>query len=132
MDNIIQDAKKDVKLQPLADIIKKMGEGETWVGEYTYGGANKYVAYALVKGTGWSVGITVQDKEIFSELNSLKASVMLTSILFIVIGVAVVYIVVNNISNGIKSTEGIDKDKQAILGRVDGISSGSIEVSASS
>ncbi|AKN31624.1 chemotaxis protein [Clostridium carboxidivorans P7] len=104
MDNTIENAKKDNKLQPLADIIKKMGAGESGIGQYNYSGVEKYVGYAPVKGTEWSVGVTVTNGEILSELNSLKVSVAAFSILFILIGLATVYIIANSISKGIKST----------------------------
>ncbi|GKX67662.1 methyl-accepting chemotaxis protein [Inconstantimicrobium mannanitabidum] len=104
MYNPVEEAKKDTKLQALAEIEKKMGAGETGIGEYTYGGADKYVGYAPVKGTEWSVGVIVVKGEILSELDSLKISVVGFSILFILIGFAVVYIISNNISKGIKST----------------------------
>ncbi|WPC43746.1 methyl-accepting chemotaxis protein [Clostridium sp. JS66] len=104
MDNTIEDAKKDNKLQALADIVKKMGAGESGIGQYSYGGSEKYIGYAPVKGTEWSVGVIVTKGEILSELNSLKISVIGFSILFILIGLAIVYIIANSISKGIKST----------------------------
>ena len=104
MYNPIEEAKKDSKLQALADIEKKMGAGETGIGQYIYGGVNKYVGYAPVKGTGWSVGVIITKDEILSELNSLKVSVIGFSILFILIGIVLVYIIANRISRGIKST----------------------------
>ena len=67
-------------------------------------GAYKYVGYAPVKGTEWSVGVLVLKSEILSELDSLKISVILSSILFLLIGVAIIYIIANSISKGIKST----------------------------
>ena len=52
-------------------------------------GAYKYVGYAPVKGTEWSVGVLVLKTEILSELDSLKISVIVSSILFILIGFAI-------------------------------------------
>lgn len=104
MYNPIEAAKKDSKLQPLAEIEKKMGAGETGIGQYSYGGVNKYMGYAPVKGTEWSVGVIMEKGEILSELTSLKISVIAFSILFILIGAAVVYVIANNVSKGIKLT----------------------------
>ncbi|KZL89694.1 methyl-accepting chemotaxis protein [Clostridium magnum] len=104
MYNPIEEAKKDTKLQALADIEKKMGAGEIGIGEYYYNGVHKYVGYAPVKGTEWSVGVIVLKGEILSELDSLRVSVAGFSILFILIGAAIVYIIANSISKGIKST----------------------------
>jgi signal transduction histidine kinase len=104
MYNPIEAAKKDNKLLAIADIEKKMGAGETGIGEYNFEGIDKYVGYAPIKGTEWSVGVILLKNEVLSELNSLKISVIYTSVLFIIIGLAIVYIIANRISKGIKST----------------------------
>ncbi|AWI05413.1 methyl-accepting chemotaxis protein [Clostridium drakei] len=104
MYNPIEAAKKDSKLKPLAEIEKKMGAGETGIGEYSYEGVYKRMGYAPVKGTEWSVGVIVQKEEILSELTSLRISVIAFSILFILIGAMVIYIIANSISRGIKAT----------------------------
>lgn len=104
MYNPIEEAKKDSKLQALADVETKMGAGETGLGQYTYNGVNKYVGYAPVNGTEWSVGVIVVQDEILSELNSLKISVIGSSIAFILIGFGIIYLIAINITKGIKST----------------------------
>ncbi|WP_411680872.1 methyl-accepting chemotaxis protein [Clostridium thailandense] len=104
MYNPIDEAKKDSKLKDIAEIEKKMGAGETGIGEYKYDGVDKYVGYAPVKGTEWSVGVVVTKNETLSELNSLKFSVAVSSIVFLLIGFVIIYGITNNISNGIKST----------------------------
>ncbi|WP_032120495.1 methyl-accepting chemotaxis protein [Clostridium amazonitimonense] len=104
MYNTIDEAKKDTKLQKLADIEAKMALGETGIGEYQYEGMHKYIGYAPVKGTEWSVGVVVAKDEVLSELNSLKLSVLVSSILFLLVGLIMVYIISEGISKGIKST----------------------------
>lgn len=104
MYNPIEEAKKDRKLQALADVETRMGAGETGIGEYTYNEVDKYVGYAPVKGTDWSVGVIVAKGEILSELDSLKISVILSSVISILIGFSIIYIISSNISKGIKST----------------------------
>lgn len=104
MYNPVEEVKKDPRLQELADIEIKMGAGETGIGKYTFGGVDKYVGYAPVGGTEWSVGVIVTQGEVLSELSSLKFSVIISSIIFILIGSGMVYIIANNISNGVKLT----------------------------
>ncbi len=104
MYNPIEEAKKDPQLQALSDVETKMSKGETGIGEYFYGGSSKYVGYAPVEGTEWSVGILVLKTEMLSELDSLKISVVVSSILFILIGFGIIYIIANSITKGIKST----------------------------
>ncbi|MBZ9688583.1 methyl-accepting chemotaxis protein [Clostridium estertheticum] len=104
MYNPIEEAKKDVKLQSLANIEKKMVLGETGIDHFKYDGIDKYVGYAPVKGTQWSLAVVIAKTEVLSELDSLKISVMVSSILFLLIGLGIVYMIANNISKGIKST----------------------------
>ncbi|OPJ61829.1 methyl-accepting chemotaxis protein [Clostridium chromiireducens] len=104
MYNPIEEAKKDTKLQAIADIEKKMGAGETGLGEYTYGGVDKFIGYAPVQGTEWSVGVVVVKSEILSELDTLKISTIIASAVFILIGFCIVYIVANTLSRAIKYT----------------------------
>jgi len=104
MYNPIEEAKKDPRLQQIADIESKMGTGESGIGKYTFDGVDKYVGYAPVGGTEWSVGVIVTEGEVLSELASLKISVIISSIVFIFVGLGIIYIIANNIANGVKST----------------------------
>ncbi|OOM78291.1 methyl-accepting chemotaxis protein [Clostridium sp. BL-8] len=104
MSNVIEEAKKDTSLQGLANIEDKMISGETGMGEYKYNGVDKFVGYAPVKGTNWSVGVSVQQNEILSELSTLQLSVLGSSMVFILLGLGIIYIISNKIANGIKST----------------------------
>jgi methyl-accepting chemotaxis protein len=104
MYNAIEEAKKDEKLQDLANIETKMAKGETGIDEYEFDGIEKFVGFAPVKGTDWSLAVVISTTEVLSELDSLKISVLVSSILFLLIGFAIVYIISNSISKGIKST----------------------------
>ncbi|MFT8340617.1 methyl-accepting chemotaxis protein [Clostridium beijerinckii] len=104
MDNSIEAAKTDTSLQALSDIETKMGNGEKGIGEYSYGGADKYIGYAPVEGTEWSVGVLVLKTEMLSELDGLKVSMAVSSIVFLLIGLLVIYFISNNLSKLIKST----------------------------
>jgi methyl-accepting chemotaxis protein len=104
MYNAIEEAKKDVSLQALASIQNKMVLGETGIDNYKFDGIDKYVGYAPVKGTEWSLAVVIAKTEVLSELNSLKISVIMSSILFLLIGLGIVYVIASNISKGIKST----------------------------
>lgn len=104
MYNPIEEAKKDEKLESLAIIEKKMVLGETGIDHYKYDGIDKYVGYAPVKGTQWSLAVVIAKTEVLSELDSLKISVIVSSVLFLLIGLGAVYMIASSISKGIKST----------------------------
>lgn len=102
--NAIEEAKKDSKLEPLANIEKMMAEGKMGMDQYEFDGVVKNIGYAPVKGTEWSLAVVISKTEVLSELDSLKKSMMISSILFLLIGFGLVYIIANSISKGIKST----------------------------
>jgi len=104
MYNAVEESKKDNSLVALAGIEKKMGLAQTGIGQYIYGGINKYVGYAPVKGTEWSLAVVISKTEVLSELDSLKISIIVSSILFLLIGFGIAYLISNGISKGIKST----------------------------
>ncbi|OOM05854.1 sensor histidine kinase [Clostridium saccharobutylicum] len=102
MYNPVEEVRKDPSLRSIADIEIKMGNGETGIGEYL-SGADKYVGYAPIEGTEWSVGVIVLKSEMLSELDTLKSWTVLVSVLFLLIGFVIIYIISSNIVKGIKS-----------------------------
>ncbi|WP_160676342.1 methyl-accepting chemotaxis protein [Clostridium sp. C8-1-8] len=104
MYNAIEESKKDSKLAPLANIEKAMAEGNKDASEYIFQGEDKYIGYAPVKGTEWSLAVTVSTSEVLSELNTMKVIVVGSSIVFLALGLGLAYIITNSISKGIKST----------------------------
>ncbi|GFP75761.1 methyl-accepting chemotaxis protein [Clostridium fungisolvens] len=104
MYNPIEEAKKDSSLNGLANIEKNMAQGQMGIDQYLFQGVDKYVGYAPVKGTEWSLAVVISKSEVLSELDSLKITVIVSSVLFLLIGLVTVYTISNSISKGIKST----------------------------
>ncbi len=92
-ENIIEEAKEDTSLQALADIEVEMIKGKEGVGEYKYQGDSKYVGYAPVNNTNWILCVSVPKSEILSQLNVLKISIFVASLVIVIIGLLLVYIV---------------------------------------
>lgn len=99
--NIIEKAKEDTSLQGLADVQKEMIKGNLGTGEYTYNNVSRYIGYAPIKNTNWYIGILVPKGEVLSQLNTLKTSIFIASLVIIVIGLVLVYIVARLISSGV-------------------------------
>ena len=55
--NTIQNAKSNKKLKAIADLEQKMCNQESGFGVYTYNGVTKFLAYAPIQGTTWSIGL---------------------------------------------------------------------------
>ncbi len=97
-------AKTDKSLEKLAEIEMRMVAGETGTGEIYYQDINKFMGYAPISGTGWSVAITMTQDDALSVLDSLKSTDVVVSAIFIIISLAVVYFIANSMTKGIKST----------------------------
>lgn len=100
--NIIKASEGDSSLKKLAEIHKKMISGDSGIGEYTYNGVSKYVAYAPIISTGWSIAVVVHKHEILSELDSLTIFIAVASIIFLIFAMAIIMILARNITNPIK------------------------------
>lgn len=105
-DNDFENIKSDPHLKSVLEIEKKMIAGEIGAGEYEYKGKYKYVGYAPIKSTGWSIAIAVETKEILHELESLRLFIIFASIFFLGAAIIVILLVSGSISKGInKSVE---------------------------
>ena len=89
-DNTNEDVKTDPSLEKLAAIESEMTQGKSGVGEYTYEGKNKVLAYAPIEGTdGWSIGITVIKSEF---IQGTMNGIIITAILIAVCILATILI----------------------------------------
>lgn len=100
-DNIINDVKKDSNLKSLADIEGKMIKGESGIGEYTYRGISKYMGYAPIKGTSWSIAITSEKSEVLGSVVTLKIYVGAASAIFIILSIIFVYTLSGSITRNL-------------------------------
>ncbi len=96
--NVIKDSEKNTSLKQLADTHKKMISGKTGVGSYKYNDIEKYIAYIPIKGTEWFVAIAVNKSELFKDLNYLKLSQAMLSIILIALGIFTSFIISKGIS----------------------------------
>ncbi|CAK7055152.1 methyl-accepting chemotaxis protein [Tissierella sp.] len=102
MYNILEEAKADSGLKSLAGLQQKMTQGERGVGEYSYKGVTKYMGFAPVEGTNWSLAITAPKSEVMSQVNSLTMTMIIISIIFLAISIAITLFIAGGISRPIK------------------------------
>lgn len=91
------------ELKDLVSVQKNMIDGQVGYGFYNYLGIDKYVGYSPVKSTGWSVGILVEASEAFSDVKTLKLSILIASGVFLFIGTLTILILSVSIANPIKT-----------------------------
>lgn len=102
MDNIIENAKKDTSLNTMANTVRTIIQGKTGNSHYTYQGQEKYIGYAPVEGSSWFLAVTDAKTDILSELDVLKISSIIISIIFMIGGVLIGFLIARQITAPIK------------------------------
>lgn len=94
--NPIQEAKEDPALKELAVLIKLMVQGKTGSGSYRFLGADKYLSFAPIRGTDWSLAVAAPKSQIFKDINQLllflAASFLIICIVIIILNLYLGYL----------------------------------------
>lgn len=101
--NAFDEVKKDSSLTSLVELQKKMIEGKEGVGEYTFNGITKYMGYAPIEGTDWSLSITASKSEVMSKVYELLKAILIISIIILGVGIVITYFISLSISKPIKT-----------------------------
>jgi methyl-accepting chemotaxis protein len=101
--NIINQAKSDAALKPLAQLHEKMLAGNSGFDSYTYQGQAKLFGYAPIEGgEGWSIGVVAHQDEF---LSSFVISIIVTAAAVLVVSGVAVFVAFrmsHSVSNPIK------------------------------
>ena len=103
MDNSFENVEKDPSLQELVDLKKKMVAGEIGTGQYTYQDVTKFMGFAPVPGTGWSISVTAPVSEIFGHLYQFRNVALIIAAAFLLLSLAVAYLIALRIGNPISA-----------------------------
>ncbi|SHI20101.1 methyl-accepting chemotaxis protein [Desulfosporosinus lacus] len=103
MDNDFENVKQDSSLESLVKLEKLMTEGKTGVGEYEYTGIVKYLGYAPVEGTSWSLAVAAPKDEVMSGIHTMGRSILIASTILLLISLGVGYFIARLIANPIMS-----------------------------
>jgi len=90
------------ELEQLYNLEKKMAAGETGVGEYTYNGVAKYMGYALVEGTDWSLAVTAPKSTVMEKVVALTSRILILSVFFFAVGMVLTILISIKIAKPIK------------------------------
>ncbi len=82
----------------MKQIIGKMTSGERGASEYRQGADEKYIGFAFIESTGWSVGVEVSGSELLAEIPELQIKVVIVCIIFIVLGLIFGYLVAKSMT----------------------------------
>ncbi|HWR61624.1 MAG TPA: methyl-accepting chemotaxis protein [Clostridia bacterium] len=106
MSNDFENVKEDSGLKQLVELEQQMIEGKEGTGEYTYNGLTKYMGFAPVQGTNWSLAITAPESEVMAKVNQLAITMVGVSAVFLVLGFVITFMTAASISKPIKAASG--------------------------
>lgn len=96
--NIFEKAETDEKFKSWGNSILQLGVGNEGVINYEFLGDKYYVGIKPIPNTDWIVGVSIEEEEVLSRLNSLKDSSVRGSVLYIIIGVVAAILMSKTIS----------------------------------
>jgi len=104
VENTQEDVKTDESLKKLAEIEKRMINGETGFDSYSRFGKNLVAAFAPVKGTnGWSIAINADQSEFMGSVYTSIIAICIAVVIFILLGIFIAQKTAKNISDPIKA-----------------------------
>lgn len=104
MDNDLENVLSNPGLQSIVELEQKMVDGKEGIGEYTYNGITKYMAFTPVEGTNWSLALTSPKSEAMAKINELTKVLVVASVISVVIGLVFTILIASSISKPIKMT----------------------------
>ncbi|MGG7164183.1 methyl-accepting chemotaxis protein [Clostridium ihumii] len=97
--NLIEKSSEDKNLKELAEIHRKMINGQSGLDEYKEN-EKKYVVYKQIEDTnGWTMAFEVNKKDVIKEVNKLITVYVLMTLVGLTILVSIVYVIGNKIGN---------------------------------
>lgn len=90
-----------LSFEGFADVQQQMMQGKTDFGEYKYNGITKVLGYAPIKAYGWSIAVAVDKEEMLSGLSAMKRAFSLISLVFLLVGFVIAFIIGRSISKPI-------------------------------
>ncbi len=96
-------------LADLAELEARMTAGETGTGKYSYNGVTKYMGFAPVKGTGWSIAVTAPESQLMQNVYALSKTILIFTACFVVAGAALAVIFSRRIVRPLKVTTELTK-----------------------
>ncbi|MDD2273108.1 MAG: methyl-accepting chemotaxis protein [Desulfuromonadaceae bacterium] len=101
----------DVATPPaLKEITARMVKGEQGVAQYSFKGDVKYIAYAPIPGTTWSLAVNVPAKEVLAKLNALLWTSLAIILGVLVLAIAISLYIAGSITKPLESMKSMLQD----------------------
>ena len=92
---------KEIGFEGFSEVQRQMTEGVTGFGEYKYHGTSKVLGFAPLEKYGWSIAVSADRSEMLSGMNTLGINFLVISLLFLLAGLVVAYVIGKGISTPI-------------------------------
>ncbi len=86
----------------MEEVSSNMIAGKRGVDKYVFEGIPKSAGYAPVKTTGWSIGLTIPDKEFLQPVNLVRNFILIIGLVFLITGIMVSLLFSRSISSKLK------------------------------
>ncbi len=100
--NTIKMAEEDPSLASLAELEKKMLAFEKGFGQYEESDEVRYLGYAPIPGTQWSIGVTVSQGEILAPVKDLRNAIFLATLVALLLGFIITYFIGRTMGTGVR------------------------------
>jgi len=105
--NPIEALAEDSSLAPVAETFQIILQEEYGVEDYSYQGDDLYAGFAPIEGTEWRMVVTAEDGEVLSALPTMQRNVMLLTLVVLVIGMIIAYLIGNAFSKPITAASDV-------------------------
>jgi methyl-accepting chemotaxis protein len=98
--NLLQDPATEPSLK---EITARMVKGEQGVAQYSFNGLKKYLAFAPIPGTTWSLAVNVPVAEVYAKLKTLMWTSLLIALVVLGLAVAISFVIAAGITRPINA-----------------------------
>ncbi len=102
--NFIERSKTEPEYEVLGQVLTHMTEGKAEVENYYFDGSIRYMGYAPVGNTGMSIAVGAFEDDILAGINALRVSVMSATLVILVIGIIITYLIGNSIAKPLRAS----------------------------
>ncbi len=111
--NATKDLKNNPDLEELVKLHSKMISGESGLGQYSFQGHERYLAYSPVSGTDWSLAVTMEQTEAFAGITELKKIILIATLLLVLVGLGFAFFIGRKIGHPIRLASQQAEDEMA-------------------
>lgn len=99
--NPIAEAEGNKNLQSIAKLFQTAIEEKNGTNTYKFEGTSYYAGYSPIKGTNWIIAINAIEDEVLSAIPTLQRNMIITTLIFLLISIPIIYIIARGIANPI-------------------------------